>query len=157
MSSIVRNLIEYHGISTCNYEDMPYFKQMNVDYTFCVPTQKPDIEQIVRVWATPSITEKKIVETPKGISLEGQQVTGAKLMVTGDIEYKVQYVANEATQSLHTAHTTYPFCGYIVLPENYRSNTMIEASVSIEDIYSDQMDLRCIYNNITMMIIADIC
>ena len=154
--SMIRNLIEYHGITTCKYEDMPYFKQVNVDYTFCVPPQKPDIEQIVRVWATPSIKEKKIVNTPKGISLEGQQVTGYKLMVAGDIEYKVQYVANETTQSLHTAHTTYPFCGYVVLPEKFNPNTMIEASVAIEDIYSDQMDLRCIYNNITMMVIVDL-
>ena len=77
-------------------------------------------------------------------------------MVTGDIEYKMQYVANETTQTLHTAHTTYPFCGYVVLPEKFNPNTMIEASVAIEDIYSDQMDLRCIYNNITMMIIVDL-
>ena len=157
MSSITRNLIEYHGISACNYEQMPYFKQINVDYTFCVPSQKPDIEQVVRVWVTPCIVEKKIVKTPIGTSLEGQQVTGHKLMVSGDIQYKVQYVANETTQSLHTAHTTYPFCGYVVLPEKFSLNTIISASVAVEDIYSDQMDLRCIYNNITMMIIADIC
>lgn len=47
MESMTRNLIEYHGISVCNYESMPYFKQVNVDNTFCVPTQKPYIEQIV--------------------------------------------------------------------------------------------------------------
>ena len=47
MSSIIRNLIEYHGIDTCKYEEMPYFKQVNVDYAFCVPLQKPDIEQVV--------------------------------------------------------------------------------------------------------------
>ena len=57
---ITRNLIEYHGIDTCKYGDMPYFKQINVDYTFCVPSQKPDIEQVVRVWATPCIRRKKL-------------------------------------------------------------------------------------------------
>lgn len=78
-------------------------------------------------------------------------------MLAGDIEYKVEYVANELTQSLHTAHTTFPFCGYIVLPEKFNINTIISASVAVEDIYADQTDLRCIYNNITMMLIADLC
>ncbi|MEG0578328.1 MAG: DUF3794 domain-containing protein, partial [Niameybacter sp.] len=131
--------------------------QINTDFTFCVPTQKPDIEQITKVWAKPCIVQKKIVKTPKGVSLEGQNITGYKLMVVGDIQYKVEYVANEATQSLHTAHTTIPFCGYIVLPEKFNVNSILTTSIILEDIYSEQVDIRCIYNNVTMMLVTDLC
>ncbi|MEG0013671.1 MAG: DUF3794 domain-containing protein [Cellulosilyticaceae bacterium] len=157
MATNMRGLIEYHGIDDCAYENLPYFNQINTDFTFCVPTQKPDIEQITKVWAKPCIVQKKIVKTPKGVSLEGQNITGYKLMVVGDIQYKVEYVANEATQSLHTAHTTIPFCGYIVLPEKFNVNSILTTSIILEDIYSEQVDIRCIYNNVTMMLVTDLC
>ncbi|MEF9958945.1 MAG: DUF3794 domain-containing protein [Niameybacter sp.] len=157
MATHMRELIEYHGVNRCAYGKLPYFKQINRDFTFCVSMQKPDIEQIVKVWVKPDIVQQKIVVTPIGTSLEGQRVTGYKVMVMGDIMYKVEYVVLEASQSLHTAHVTIPFCGDIVLPEEFNTNSIVITSVSVEDIYSEPMDTRCIYNNITMMLIADLC
>lgn len=152
-----RNLIEYYGIDNCSIDHINYFKQINVDFTFCVPIQKPNIEQLVKVWATPCVVQQKVIQTPKGISLEGQKITGYKCMISGDINYKVEYVALEPTQPLHTAHTTIPFCGYIVLPETFNPNSILTISIAVEDIYSELVDERCIYNNVTMMLIADLC
>lgn len=157
MGSNMRNLIEYNGISTCSHGKLAHFKQTNTEFTFCIPTQKPDIEQIVKVWVSTCILNYKVVKTPKGTSLEGQNITGYKLMIQGDIQYKVEYVALEAEQSIHTAHTTIPFCGYVVLPERFNPNAFIFASVEVEDIHSDLMDERCIYNNVTLMLSADVC
>lgn len=157
MAKVMRDLIEYNGINKCPYKNLPNFKQVNTDYIFCIPDQKPDIEQIVRVWADACVVDTMLVKTPVGTSLEGQNITGYKLLISGDVTLKIEYVACEATQSVHTAHTKFPFCGYVVLPEDININAIINASVSIEDIFSEQMDLRCIYNNITMMLIADIC
>lgn len=157
MGKINRDLIEYNGISMCPYKNLPHFKQVNTDYIFCIPDQKPDIEQIVKVWAEGCIIETEVIKTPVGTSLEGQNVTGYKLLVCGDLKLKIEYVACEVTQSVHTAHTTFPFCGYVVLPGNINPNAIIKANIAIEDIFSEQIDLRCIYNNITMMIIVDVC
>lgn len=157
MATTNRNLIEYEGVNSCKPSNLPYFNQVIQDFTFCIPTQKPSIEQLVKVWARPCILTQKLVKTPKGTSLEGQTVTGYKLMVTGEITYKVQYVALEAEQSLHTAHTTIPFCGYIVLPEKFNLNALITSSVLLEDIHSEQLDTRCIYNSMTMMLVVDLC
>lgn len=154
---MIRNLIEYNGISTCKYTHLPHFNQVIKDFTFCMPIQKPDIEQIVKVWVTPCIVQQKIVKTPKGTSLEGQNVTGYKVMVIGDLQVKVEYVALEVTQSIHSAHTVMPFCGYIVLPEKFNPHALVTTNVIVEDIHSEQLDTRCIYNNITMMLVADIC
>lgn len=156
MASVDRGLIEYRGIDTCIKGNLKNFKQVNYESTFCVPCQKPDIEQIVRVDAKTSILKYEIIKTPVGISLEGQEVTGFKLLVCGDINYKIQYVANEPTQSVHTFHKTVPFCGYIVLPKNFNTGSYINPSALIEDVSVQQIDDRCVYSNITMLLIADV-
>lgn len=157
MGKVNQDLIEYNGISSCIYGDISYFKQFSVEHVFCIPKEKPNIEQIIKVWGEACILDKEIINTPVGTSVEGQSITGYKLLVCGDISLKIEYVACEPTQSVHTAHSKFPFCGYIVLPKDTNLNAIIKATVSIEDIFSEQMDLRCIYNNITMIIVADIC
>lgn len=157
MAKIIRDLIEYNGIASCAYKNVSTFKQMNTDYIFCIPDPKPDIEQIVRVWVDSCVTSTQLVKTPTGTSLEGQTVTGYKLLVTGDISLKIEYVACNSVQSVHTAHTKFPFSSYVVLPENTNPNAIIKGNVAIEDVFSEQMDCRCIYNNITMLVVADVC
>lgn len=157
MSKITRDLIEYNNINEHCIKNVENFKQTNIDYLFCIPDQKPDIEQIVKVWAHPCIKCEKLVKTPVGTSLEGQTITGYKYLIEGYITLKIEYVALEAEQSLHTAHTDIPFCSYVVLPQKFNERSLINPSILIEDINSMQMDCRCIYNNITFMTIVDLC
>lgn len=156
MSSIDRGLIEYRGLDTCIKGNLKNFKQVNYENTFSIPCQKPDMEQIVRVDSKASIFKYEVIKTPIGVSLEGQEVTGHKLLVCGDINYKLQYVANEPTQSVHTFHQTVPFCGYIVLPKKFNAGAYINPSTLIEDISVQQIDSRCVYSNITMLLVANI-
>ncbi len=157
MGKKIRDLIEYNNINEYCVKNLENFKQTNVDYVFCIPNQKPDIEQIVKVWANPFIECEKLVKTPVGTSLEGQRITGYKYLIEGYITLKVEYVALETEQSLHTAHTDIPFCSYVVMPEGFNKNALITPNILIEDINSLQMDCRCIYNNITFMTIVDLC
>ncbi|MGL6104788.1 DUF3794 domain-containing protein [Romboutsia sp.] len=157
MGSVQRSLISYQGIDSCQYTNIKNFKQFNIDYIFCIPCQKPNIEQVIKVSVEPCVEHHEVVKTPVGISLEGQEVTGYKLLVSGDMKLKVEYVADEPTQSVHTAHTTFPFCSYIVLPATFNPSSMIFPTIAVEDVFSEQMDCRCVYNNITMLLVADIC
>lgn len=157
MDNTQRNLIEYRGIYKCPIKNNNNFNQINLEEVFCIPNQKPDMEQINKVWAEGVILDYKIVKTPIGTSLEGQVATGYKLLVCGDLKMKVEYVACEAMQTVHTAHNSFPFCAYAVLPESININTRITPNIVIEDIFSEQIDGRCIYNNITMMLIIDLC
>lgn len=157
MAKIFRDLIEYNNINEHCVKNIENFRQSNLDYTFCIPAKKPDIEQIVKVWAEPCIECSQLVVTPVGTSFEGQTVTGYKYLIEGSIKLKIEYVALEASQSLHTAHTEIPFCSYVVLPKGFNKNRLIIPSVVIEDISSILMDCRCIYNNITFITIADLC
>ena len=157
MASYVRDLIEYHGIETCGHENASIFKQFNTENTFKLPTEKPDIEQIVKVRGEAKIKDYKIVKTPIGKSLEGQNVTGYKLLVCGTLKIQYEYVANEVTQSVHSAINTFPFCEYVVLPGDFYPQSMMFTTVCIEDMYSQQIGTREIYNNITAMIVVEVC
>lgn len=157
MSTIQRNLILYDGISTCQIDNLPYFNQLNIDYKFCIPKQKPDIEQLIKVWVETDVIDTEVIKTPVGTSMEGQYLTGYKLLVCADMKLKVEYETCDKTQSVHTAHATIPFCGCVSLPENTNLNTIITATISVEDISSEKLNCRCAYNNITMMLIANIC
>lgn len=157
MGKITRDLIEYNGIEMCSHNSLSSFKQMNTDYVFCLPDAKPDIEQIIKVWIDACVISSKLVKTPVGTSLEGQTVTGYKLLISADISLKFQYVACDTTQTIHSAHTVFPISGYIVLPENFNPSSAVRPYISIEDIFSEQMDCRCIYSNITMMFLGDVC
>lgn len=157
MISITRDLIEYYGIDDCLPLDPKNFKQINVEDEACVPIQKPDIEQIVKVYASAEVKNTKVIKTPKGISLEGVRLTGFKLIVEGELTYKVQYVADIATQTVHTFHYTTPFMSFVVLPEDFSPTSYITVSAFIEDIYTHQIDCRCIYLNTTLLITAESC
>lgn len=157
MNTIQGDSISYTGISTCQLDSISYFKQLNVDYKLCLHNEKPDIDQIVKVWIETTIIDNEVIKTPIGTSSEGQALTGFKLLVCGDISLKIEYLSCDSTQSVHTANTVVPFCGYIVMPKNSNTNALIKSNIFVEDIISTKLDPRCIYNNITIMLIANIC
>ncbi|MGL4990546.1 MAG: SPOCS domain-containing protein [Sarcina sp.] len=161
MSSFVRNLIEYQGIDLINKDDCALttksFKQATIDVNLCVPEEKPDIEQVVKVVIKKKVVKYKIVKTPKGISPEGQEITGNKLLVMGDIILKINYVADESTQSMHSFHVTVPFCEYVVLPVGFKGLSIVAPDIYIEDVYVNQQDCRSLFGNVTLLTVADLC
>lgn len=157
MISITRDLIEYYGIDDCLPLDPKNFKQINIEDEACVPCQKPDIEQIVKVYATAEVKMSKTIKTPKGTSLEGIKLTGNKVIIEGEIKYKIQYVADTTIQSVHTFHYSTPFMSFVVLPEDYTPNSHLTVSAFIEDIYSNQISCRCVYLNTTLLLTAETC
>lgn len=157
MAVIVKNLIVYDGISDFKPENSNVFKQLDVEGNFCLPDAKPDIEQIVKVISEIKIKSTKVIKTPKGTSLEGQILTGWKLVIEGSIAQKIQYVADEPTQTVHAAHNNIPFSTYMVLPANFVMGTPVIVQGYIEDVFAMQNGKRCIFNNIAMLLNAYFC
>ena len=162
MAKFVRDLIEYSGVSLleeddCTMKQSTSFKQTTIDVNLCVPVQKPDIEQIVKADIQTSAIHTVLVKTPVGISVEGQELTGYKLLVMGEFQIKISYVADEPTQSMHSFHVIVPFCEYIVLPANFNPLSTVSPEVYVEDLYVKQLDCRCVFGNVTFMAIAEIC
>lgn len=159
MSSIVKNLIEYAGITDSS--QLPTlnpagaaFKQLTVEENLTIPNAKPDIEQIVRIMAEAVITSTLIIKTPAGTSLEGQILTGWKLIIEGVLNQKIEYVADVPTQPVHAAHFKIPFSTFIVLPADFTKDKLVTVIPYIEDIYAKQVDKRHIFKNVTLLLQA---
>lgn len=157
MASIVKGLIEYSGIADLFPVDPKCFKQLTVQENLIIPSVKPDVEQIVRVIAEVLITHTRVIKTPISTSKEGQILTGWKLIVEGELAQKVEYVADEPTQSVHAAHFKVPFSTYVVLPQNFNDCCTINVVPYIEDIYVQQIDKRTLFKNVVLFIDVPCC
>lgn len=134
------------------------FKQFSMEECMTIPEQKPCAAEILECLAEIKITNVSIVKTAKGCSNEGQILTGHKAVITGNLLQKVQYIADEPTQGVHSAHFTNPFCSYIVLDRNYKKGTQLHINASVEDISTELLDKRHIVKNVFIYLEAkDIC
>lgn len=131
---------------------MTMFKQLSVETNLQIPSAKPDIEAINYAEGKIKILHTQLIRTPRGVSQEGQVLTGYKLMVHGVVEIVIEYTALEETQSVHAAHYCIPFSSFIVLPENYSIGTHAEVVGEIEDVYYKALDFRNLFVNITTLI-----
>ncbi|WP_053956598.1 Ig-like domain-containing protein [Inediibacterium massiliense] len=130
------------------------FKQFSVMENVTIPEVKPEAEDIVKVIADVEVVDQTIIETPVATSYEGQMLTGWKVIIEGLLKQKIEYIADEPTQSMHCAHFEVPFSTYLVLPKNFKPCTPIEIKSCIEDIYFEQLDKRNIFKNITLVLQA---
>lgn len=129
------------------------FKQLYKEEVVKIPIQKPDIEQLLTTLVDVEITNTKVIKTMVGISLEGQKLTGYKLIVEGILNQKIEYIADEPQQSVHAAHFRVPFSTFIVLPENFNpAITNVQVEGTVEDIFTEIIDKRTIFKNITFVI-----
>ncbi|WP_343338680.1 hypothetical protein TPELB_08850 [Terrisporobacter petrolearius] len=153
----IEDMIEYNGISKNLPQNSTIFTQFTFNKTLCIPCEKPDIEKIVRLDTKITINDYKVIKTPVGTSLEGQTLTGCKLIVYGTIKQLVMYVANEIDQSVYSAHFEECFCKYIVLPNNFSKLTNLKVIPYIEDVTINESDSRCFCECINIFLDTRLC
>ena len=116
---MLQNFIDVVGVA--DPKDFPLivttdrYKQFGVEETLIIPAAKPDMEQITQVLIEATITNYRAIFTP----------TGLKIILDGNLTQKVIYVANEPTQSVHSAEFIKPFCNFITV------NLVIPAKTSV--------------------------
>lgn len=158
MYSKIKNLVEYYGIA----DELPIldnpscFKQFCLHDNLMLPETKPDMLQIIKVVSQISILNTRVIRTPKATSLEGQRLTGFKLLIDGTINQKVEYVGSTPTQEIYAVHFNIPFCTYIILPENFKTASSLNVTGYIEDITADVCDRRSLFQNAILLLIADL-
>lgn len=122
-----------------------------MDKILQIPGVKSDIENIVDVDAKFICTNSKIIDTPVGISQEGQSLTGKKLIINRKLCVTVIYVADIETQTVHTAHFELCVCECIAIPDNEDLDCNINPNIYIEDIFFEQINSRQLFINIVYL------
>lgn len=147
-----RESIAYNGIAE-NLKSSSLFRQIVLDGKFCLPIEKPDIEQITDVDVNAVIINTEMIKTPKGTSAEGIHLSGRSLVVHGEIKIKMQYVGDLPKQPMFTAVLSMPFITTIVMKQ-CTDSYMLNVKAFVEDIDLKQLDNRCLYMRSALYISA---
>lgn len=163
MSNVVRESVEGIGISKLPYAlgKPSLFTEISIPELVKIPDEKPDIENLLSIMVDTKILSLKIINTPTGISYEGQKLTGKKLSIELLLKQKIKYIADEPAQSVHAAHFEHIVKSILVIIPDKLGCTSIEnlllkkkliVTPYIEDIYGELIDKRTIFKNITALI-----
>ncbi|MGL5675366.1 MAG: hypothetical protein ACRDDX_03040 [Cellulosilyticaceae bacterium] len=136
------------------YIGVASFKQIILDSSFSVPSQKPDIEDITGINASVEILDSYVVPTASGVSNEGQILTGNKAVVNGVIKAMVTYTGLTITQDTYAVYCEIPFGAFVVLPVDYREGYRVEVIGTIEKASYSMIDARNFYINIALILKA---
>lgn len=96
---------------------LSYFKQILLEQELVLPLDKPDIETIHHLTPSLSILDYYTVSTPIGTTLDGQKLSGQKLIVHGFLDLIVEYTSDQVHQPLYSHIFQIPFSSFIVLPK----------------------------------------
>lgn len=75
----------------------------------------PNCKEIISFVIEPEIINERIVDTIKGVSIEGNNLTGKKLVVQIRLKQKVLYLADKS-EDIYTLENEYYENGYVILP-----------------------------------------
>lgn len=157
MNNIMRDGILYTGIDDYIPEDINSFSQRNVDTILNIDIDMPDIDELLKVRLESNIKNNKIVKTAIGNSLEGQNLTGFKLLSEGEFNIRIDYCADDLTSSIYTFKDNIFFNNSTTLSKDSHLNSKIYDDIYIEDIYSQKLSPREILINISFIFIAETC
>lgn len=155
MPSTVKNFIEYSGISELLPNIPTAFKEINVQESVHIPNAKANIEQIAKIIADVVITNTVVITTPVVTSLEGQVLTGWKVVIEGELRETIEYISDELTQPVHAVHFNVPFGSCIILPQSFNCGTKVTVNAYIEDIFIEKLDNRSFFKNICLLLVAE--
>ncbi|HEX9061477.1 MAG TPA: hypothetical protein VF941_14950 [Clostridia bacterium] len=172
MANVGRGMVK--GIGITSYKDFPdlrlnpdIFTEVAIPELVEIPKCKPDIEDLLSIAADIDVISVRLIDTAKGISNEGQNLSGHKLIIELKLRQKVKYIAADPAQSVHAAHFENVINSvYVVVPAALDvGNPAVKTSIRtlfkqgrlvvtpyIEDIYGELRDKRTIFKNIIVFV-----
>jgi hypothetical protein len=149
-------------IGLCDPSDVTFdstntnWTEISIPEVLSVPSMKPDIETIEKVFVNVKIISKRVIETPVATdqNLEGTKLTGFKLIVEGILKQKIVYTADVPQQSVHSAHFDVPFSAFIILPAGTTLEDEFCIKVCVEDVFVKVFNSRDIFKNVTLFLQA---
>ncbi len=162
MNSIVKNLVEYVGISEQIPTDYSVnaFKEIMLEEHIHLKECFPNIEQITRVTACVEIKNSYVIDTPVSkrgkknevLNPSGQIVTGKKLVIEGVIHQTINYVADNCEQNVMVIDNDCCFGTFVVLPYSANPNNIFTVVPYIEDIIVDAIGPRDIMKCVSLFL-----
>ncbi|WP_432665822.1 DUF3794 domain-containing protein [Wukongibacter baidiensis] len=154
MSSTVKGLIEYLGVSNNLPKAPSSFKHLNLQNTLTLSNADPDINEILKVTADTDVIETKIITTPKATSFDGKILTGWEVIVENQLELKIEYSTGLVNQPIHIVCFSIPYSTFIILPNYFKPSHSVKVSGYIENIHTRHLNKREIFQNTVIFLDA---
>lgn len=136
---------------------IPTFKQIDVDGVLCIPYPKPEIKQINEIKVHVEILDYHVIKTIKGVSAENKTLTGSELIALCKVNYIVNYVSDDCSDSIFSSCFEKKLSAGIVLPEEIKSLASIRIIPTIvEDVYYRKISCREIYSSVNLFLSANL-
>lgn len=156
-------------LKSCMQTELPenpkYFKEEAICEVLTIPCQKPDMERPLDIMVWAEIESIREVDTEEGVSLEGQRLSGTKLVVEVRLKEKLTYVADKTTQTVHAAHYETLKSMFIIMPNKIGDKPLcsliklgrIKVTPYVEDVSFRMLDCRTIHKCVMLFLNATIC
>ncbi|MGL4798622.1 MAG: hypothetical protein ACRCWY_04365 [Cellulosilyticaceae bacterium] len=153
--------IQGKGIATNLPPTVMYFQEDCFLEDMIIPSQKPDIDDILDITAGCEVIDYNLIDTLTGVSYEGQQLTGEKLVVSVLFKLQVKYVGEACTQTIHAAHSNEMMKNvFVVLPPEVGGQRVCDLirrnkfsiNCYIEDFYAKKKDSRTLSAYMTYLV-----
>lgn len=155
MKSIIREKTIYSGITDYIPEDIESFTQMNINKILTLDETLPNIDEILKVSVSSAVKDSKIAKTAIGTSLEGQHLTGYKLLTEGAFSVQVNYSSDDESNAIYIHRDTLYFNNATTLNSEINQDFRTISSVYIEDIYAEKINSRDVLLNISFIFTAE--
>lgn len=154
-NNVVKNKIVYSGLSEYIPSNIDSFSQMNLSNIIRIDDKLPNAGDILKVSVKPNIKDNKLVKTAIGTSLEGQHLTGCKLLTEGEFAVRVDYCSLDNDGSIYTYRDNLYFKNSTTLDSEINQNTRMINNIYTEDIYAQILEEREILINISFTFTAE--
>lgn len=142
-----------------------YFKEEAISEILSIPCPKPDIEKVLDLMVWPEVEDMEIVDTPQGVSNEGQRLSGVKLVVKIRLREKLTYVADDPAQSVHAVHFEMLKSMFVILPQEVDGNRTcdlvrtkrVTATPYVEAVYPRELDERSVHKCVLLFLDIKLC
>lgn len=151
----MNRLIEYEGIASHLPEKVKAYKQFIVKQQLSITDNRFGIRDIIKVVVNSNITNRRIIKTAEGYSLEGIKNTGLKYLIKGFFDFKIYYEENSEVGLLGFKKTDIKFYTAINLDKDFMSSSNLISNIYIEDIYSDIVNEREFFLGVTATVIVE--
>ncbi len=103
----------------------PYTKEIKFSEDLFIPNHKPPLTKLVRCHIIPQVDEYIGFTTPKGLSYEGEHLSGTAICILLLINEEITYIGDNTAQTLHVIHYTFYKNATLILPETYNEQSML--------------------------------
>ncbi len=137
----------------CENKEVTIFKQEIINEIQKLKDDRPDIERLLDTLISIEVLKTEFVKTEKGVSQEGQILTGNKLLVKLCIKEKTKYVADYKTQPVHVEFFETYKSFFIILPDYIdECDENIVVTPIIENVETKMLDHRHIQKSIMLLL-----